>query len=353
MTATPFLAAGTDLLSGSTGVQVVTGFDRLRMHRGELEALAQRCRAGVTGRSTWMLGSAGNGPEPWAVLVRDYAGFLRAAAVLLDVASTSSGTEIVTFAGSDLGHRGSLLADDKLWARRLGIALAHAMPARARGWAIELGPLDADTPALAGFLSGFPQLVCLEVAPVPQIRRQGGLESVTDYLAPAMRRTLRKAHNRLEMDGRTFEAAFSRSYTEICALLPSLATCHRNRDHDRGRSSELDDEGIRHTWQGRLADLALDGLLEVGTGYIDGVVASHVIGIRDGDTYRVLEGHFVTDWGRYAPGRLLEAAVVQRMLDDPDMEALDWMTSIAPESLLAANAHAPMVMLRAGVGVRA
>src|SRR5450631_2914613 len=69
MTAAPFLAAGTDLLSGSTGVQVVTGFDRLRMHRGELEALAQRCRAGVTGRSTWMLGSAGNGPEPWAVQI--------------------------------------------------------------------------------------------------------------------------------------------------------------------------------------------------------------------------------------------------------------------------------------------
>jgi hypothetical protein len=351
MTAAPFLAAGTDLLPVDTGVQVVTGFDRLRMHRGELESLAQRCHAGVTGRSTWMLGSAGNGPEPWAVLVRDYAGFLRAAAVLLDVAN-SSGTEIVTFAGSDLGHRGSLLADDRLWARRLGIALAHAMPTRARGWAVELGPLDADTPALAGFLAGFPQLVCLEVAPVPQIRRQEGMASVTDYLAPSMRRTLRKAHNRLAMDGRTFETAFSRSYTEICALLPSLARCHRNRDHDRGRESDLDDEGIRHTWQGRLADLALDGLLEVGTGYIDGAIASHVIGIRDGETYRVLEGHFVTEWGRYAPGRLLEAAVVQRMLDEPAIEALDWMTSIAPESLLAANAEAPMVVLRAGVGVR-
>jgi hypothetical protein len=82
------------------------------------------------------------------------------------------------------------------------------------------------------------------------------------------------------------------------------------------------------------------------------VLAAHVIGIRDGETYRILEGHFVTDWARYAPGRLLEAAVVQRMLDEPAMNTLDWMTSVAPESLLATNASGEMVMLRAGVGVR-
>jgi hypothetical protein len=34
------------------------------------------------------------------------------------------------------------------------------------------------------------------------------------------------------------------------------------------------------------------------------------------------------------------------------MVALDWMTSVAPESLLATNAATPMVMLRAGLGQR-
>ena len=125
------------------------------------------------------------------------------------------------------------------------------------------------------------------------------------------------------------------------------------RDHDRGRVSDLDDaEGLR-TWRGRLTDLALDGLLEVATARIDGALAAHVVGVRDSTTYRVLEGHYVTAWGRYAPGRLLEAAVVQKMLDEPDMIALDWMTSVAPESLLATNASASMVVLRAGLGRRA
>ena len=349
MTAAPLMAVGTDLHAGTTGVQVVAGLDRLRGHRGELEALAQRCGAAVSARSTWMLSSEITSNQPWAVLVRDPAGFLRAAVVLVEIGGVNGASHIVTFAGSDLGHRGALLADDRLWARRLGIALSRTLPGRVRGWAVELGPIDADSPAIGGFVAGFPQLDVIDVAPIPMIRREPDLLEATDYLPSAMRRTLRKATNRLETDGRTFEVHSTRGFSEICALLPALEACHRDRDHDRARPSELDDDDTRATWHNRLTNLALDGLLEVATAHIDGQLAAHVVGIRDGAIYRVLEGHFVTAWSRYAPGRLLETAVVQRMLDDPDMSSLDWMTSVAPESLLATNAAAPMVVLRAGL----
>jgi GNAT acetyltransferase-like protein len=352
VTAGPLLAASTDLLSGTTGVQIVAGIDRIRAHRGELEALAQRCDAAITARSTWTLAHAGTGPQPWAVLVRDPSGFLRAATVLVEVRGAGRTSHIVTFAGSDLGHRGAVLADDKLWARRLGIALSRTLPARTSGWAVELGPVDADSTTLAGFMAGFPQLVPVEVAPIPMIRRELGFDEATDYMSPAIRRTLHKATNRLATDHRTFDVRFTRSQSEIRALLPALEESHRNRDHDRGRTSDLDDAETLQTWRSRLTDLALDGMLEVATAHVDDTLAAHVIGIRDGKTYRVLEGHFVTAWARYAPGRLVEAAVVQRMLDEPDMIALDWMTSVAPESLLATNAAAPMVTLRAGIGQR-
>jgi len=345
------MAASTNLLSGTTGVQIVAGTDGVRAHRGELEALAQRCAAAITARSTWTLANAGTG-QPWAVLVRDPSGFLRAASVLVEVRGAGRTSHIVTFAGSDLGHRGAVLADDKLWARRLGIALSRTLPARSSGWAVELGPLDPGSNTLAGFLAGFPQLVPIDVDPIPMIRREPGLDEATDYLTPAMRRTLRTATNRLATDYRTFNVHFTRSEGEIRALMPALEESHRNRDHDRERASDLDDDVTLQTWRGRLTDLALDGMLEVATAHIDGTLAAHVIGIRDGDSYRVLESHFVTAWARYAPGRLVEAAVVQRMLDEPEMVALDWMTSVAPESLLATNAAAPMVMLRAGLGQR-
>jgi hypothetical protein len=75
-----------------------------------------------------------------------------------------------------------------------------------------------------------------------------------------------------------------------------------------------------------------------------------VVGIRDRSAYRVLEGHFATAWARYAPGRLLETAVIQRMLDEPTMSLLDWMTSVAPESLVAQNDAQPVVVLRTPPG---
>ena len=41
--------------------------------------------------------------------------------------------------------------------------------------------------------------------------------------------------------------------------------------------------------------------------------------------------------------------MLQRMIDDPTKQTLDWMTSIAPESLLVANAAEPVVTLKAKV----
>ena len=161
-----------------------------------------------------------------------------------------------------------------------------------------------------------------------------------------MRRNVRKANNRLATDGRTFDVRFSRGYDDLTRLLPSIESCHRDRDHDRGHPSDLDDPLALATWRRRLRALASEGLLEVSTGYIDGHVSAHVVGIRDRTFYRVLEGHFATAWARYAPGRLLETAVLQRMLDEPAMTELDWMTSLAPDSLLAQNGAQQVVVLR-------
>jgi hypothetical protein len=86
--------------------------------------------------------------------------------------------------------------------------------------------------------------------------------------------------------------------------------------------------------------------LELATLNIGESLAAYVLGVIDGDAYRLLEGRFGTEWARYSPGRLLEAAVVQRMLDDPSLATLDWMTSVASETLLATNASDPMVVVR-------
>ena len=85
--------------------------------------------------------------------------------------------------------------------------------------------------------------------------------------------------------------------------------------------------------------------LGCGTGEITRRLAlrypqAHVVGID------ILEGNLATRWARYAPGRVLESAVLQRVLDDRAMDYLDWMSAVASEHLLAANDVQPVSMVR-------
>jgi Acetyltransferase (GNAT) domain len=124
----------------------------------------------------------------------------------------------------------------------------------------------------------------------------------------------------------------------------------RQRDHAGGRVSLLDDAAGRLRWTSRLAALAAIAHLELSTLRIhgpdtDGVPAAYVLGVVEHGCYRVVEGRFAIEWKRYSPGRLLEADVLQRVLVSDDVATLDWMTSVAPESLLSANAAERLVVV--------
>lgn len=67
-------------------------------------------------------------------------------------------------------------------------------------------------------------------------------------------------------------------------------------------------------------------------------MAAYVVSLLDGDAYRVFDGRLAPAWSRFSPGRLLEAATLERALLDPRSCELDWMNGCASEKLLAANA---------------
>jgi hypothetical protein len=169
-----------------------------------------------------------------------------------------------------------------------------------------------------------------------------------EYLTAGMSRTLRKAANRLAADGRTAVPRFTGDAVEIRGLLPQLEQVYRQRDHVHGRPSDLDDAARQQTWRQRVGDLADAGVLELATLEIDGELAAYTLGIHDDPAYRLLEGRFVTGWARYSPGRYLEALVVERALSCGGVTTFDWMTAVAPESLLGRNDADPMVLVRLG-----
>ncbi len=327
--------------------EVVRGFDDLVLLADELDELAVVCRAPMTARSTWVFATLSLEPdrEPWGVVVRDDEQRLVAAALLVD--SAGAGADLVRLAGSGSGHRGALLADGPLAADRLGRALADALVTRTHSFRLSLGPVDASSEPVLALTHALPGSQAAVVDPIPVVRRADSAVA-TDYLSDGMRRTLRKSANRVSRDGHVLTVAVTSDRARIMRVLPMLEECHRDRDHARGRDSDLDDTAARLLWHARLRALADAGALELATAQIDGQLAAYVLAIPDAPVYRVLEGHLVTRWSRYAPGRVLESAVLQRMLDDPAYETFDWMTSIASETLLATNDHDPVVVVRTG-----
>ena len=339
-------SAVTDLTQAcALTTEVLHGHASLRSVAVELADLTERCGSPTTAQITWLLATTGamRNVQSWAVLARGETGELVGAVVLLN--RTEGLYEVVTLAGTDDGQRGAILTQSVTVARTLGHALSDALCRMGRRRDVELGPLPADSPIVEAFALGLRGSACSVAERIPVIRRTDVVD-VGAYLSHGMRRTVRKATNRLNSDDQARTIEFTVDAALIINLLPQLEHCHRTRDHAHGRLSDLDDDEQRWLWKHRIHALAKTGELELATMHINDMLAAYALGIADGPVYRVLEGRFDTKWARYSPGRLLEAAVVQRMLDDPALATVDWMTAVASETLLATNAADPMVVVR-------
>jgi hypothetical protein len=312
----------------------------------ELTVLAEESGAPSTARPAWQLAACRDSRqvEPWVLLVRDTGGTAVGAAMLVDHVEDGR-IRSTTLAGTDGGHRGALLTSEPYVAHALGESWHLLRADQHRPAPVTLGPLPADDPVVTAFAAGLAESWLEPAAEIPVIRSTDGWPA---YLTAGMSRTLRKAANRLAADGRTAVPRFSTDAGEIRGLLPQLEQVYRLRDHVHGRASDLDDAARQQTWRHRVGDLADAGVLELATLQIDGELAAYTLGIHDDPTYRLLEGRFVTGWARYSPGRYLEALVVERALAAGAVTTFDWMTAVAPESLLGRNDADPMVLVRLG-----
>jgi hypothetical protein len=331
--------------SASVGtVRVVDGRAAVGAALPSFDALAGRCGTPVTGRAAWTLAQleASATAQPWAVLVS--AGAQRRAAAVLLTRSGGSGPRLVLAGGGEGGYRAGMAALDDPAGEVLADALARELAVRARrGDVVELGPLPDGVAVrrLAHQLHA-ERVLC---DPVPRVCRAGGRE-LEGYVSHGVRRTLRKSVNRLTTEGRTHTIAFSTDAATVERWLPAMERAYRDRDAEHGVVCQLDSQDGRRLWRARIRHLLAAGSLELATLSIDSHLAAYTLGTPCGDWYGLLEGRFVTRWARFAPGRLLEAAVLQRVLDDDRYEGLDWMTSVAPEKLLAANGAEADVVLR-------
>ncbi len=337
----PRTAGGGELLHGA---ELLRGAAAVAAALPEAEALAAALGQPLTARLPWWRARLSVLPDaaPWAALVRGADGRLRAAAVLAEEADPlrPGARRSVLLSGGE-GYLAGVAAADPAAAAALGRALAVGAAAGGGALALEDLPDDAVTAALADGAGARVEAL----APVPVQHRPAGDGALFSH---GTRKTLRKSHNRLGTDGVAARWASTSDPERLEELLPQLELAHRDRDDAHGLPCVLDTPAGRAGWLARARELCAAGVLEVVTLHLDEQLAAYVLGVRDGARYGVLEGRFSTRFARYSPGRLLEAHVLERALATDGVEVLDWMTGVAPETLLAADGAEARVAVRRG-----
>jgi diguanylate cyclase len=272
--------------------------------------------------------------QPLTVLVRERASGQVQAAALLAKRSGQDCVEVVS-----MGHGTVACTRFASRSERASKLLTKGIKdelAKLGRWTLQFQQLP-EGDAVAKLLAQ--QLSNAEMAPdlwVPQIVF-GHDPQVDEFLSRNMRRQIKKAWNRLETDGRRVEMNIARTELEIVRLLPDLEAIHVDRDHSTGRASDLDDPKVSELWRRLVLAHAATGQIEISSMLIDGQIAGFVIGIIDDDAYRVFDGHFNSDFHRYSPGRIIESAVVERVMVDARFDSLDWMAGVAAEKILTSN----------------
>lgn len=315
-------------------VEVAYGLASLEGMGNQLDDLHSVTRMPIMAKTRWLSAwaEAHNTWEPLAVVVRNEGEESIESAALFAQRFRSDGLEIV-----GLGHGGSsctrLPGRDGSSTRTLVEAIVDILGRVPSRWRLELEQLPFRDPVALALAT---QLAHAHVLPDLRIPRVSFSSRNTSdsYLSRNMRKQIRRAFSRIEDHGLGVEITFERDSDAIAALLPQLVEAHLERDHLTRRSSDLDDPAAKTFWYRVLCAHNETNQVEIATLHLSGELAAYVVGLVDGQSWRVFDGHMVSRFSAYSPGRILETAVVDRVVADETFSEVDWMTGVEASKLL-------------------
>ena len=142
-------------------------------------------------------------------------------------------------------------------------------------------------------------------------------------LSRDIRRNLRQGRQRLAADGLAAEITFHPGPAAVPRLRAEVTTAYVARCWLAARPLDL--PGLARSW----AQATEAGVLRIG-----GELAAWLLAAPGPQAYLVLAGQMAPGFGRYRPGRLLEAAVLDRAA--AGWTLLDWGSDLHPEALITA-----------------
>jgi diguanylate cyclase len=319
--------------------EVVVGRPRLERLVPDLGLLHAELGVPVMARIRWAQSwmTIHDDWEPLAFVVRNRQSGQLDAAALLATRTTPTGIEVVPMGHGGIGYTSFPSRSDRA-ARLLAKIIGDHLEQSGKPWTLECCQLADHDPVATLLAQKLPHAELTADQWVPRLNLEG-YRSADELLSHNMRRQLRKAMNRLETDGHRVSFGTARTPEAIGEVLGTLERIHVDRDRVTRDASDLDDPRSRDLWRRLVLAHSQSGDVEVSSVLVDDDVAGYVIAIIDGSSYRVFDGHFDSEFSRYSPGRLIESAVLDRVIVDPRFVELDWMAGVAAEKILATNSN--------------
>jgi CelD/BcsL family acetyltransferase involved in cellulose biosynthesis len=308
-----------------------------------LDALTAATGSPVTARPTWWRTWFDCYPEwtPFVPVVRE--GDRLVAAAVLAVRRRGGLTRVIS-AGHGRTDDVRLPAVDADAARRLATAVRQALD-EARPWVLDVEQAPAGDPVVEALCRLLPGA---EVRPgdgMPTVRTTSG--ALEDHLSRNSRKALAKLRNRLATEGLVPDVRWTGDPQEVAVVLPELAAVHRARDEALGRRSDHSDPRAARFFREVALRHAERGEVELLTLRLRGELASYVLALRDGRALRSWDNRLSPEWARYSAGRLANTEALRRVVQDPDLDELDWMRGEEPYKLQTATEVVPTCGLRA------
>lgn len=321
----------------SYDTEVRFGLNEIRTVSKDIDDLISDLKMPVMSSFSWLQhwSEAFTNWTPMMVEVRTPQTQQLAACAMLAIDKRAEGATVVA-----MGHSSSLYAGlparDPASAKALAKAIVAALNDVAEVWSLDLEQLPDHDPTL-GFLNE--ELDNGQLLPELRVPRVvfSTAHNADEVLSKSKRKQLRRARAKIENDGLEMVIAFDRGRAISAELLDEVEAVHVSRDRHARRNSDLDRPAEREFWRRVVEGGHEEWEIEIATLRLDGNLAAYAVAILDEDVYRIYDGRMSTDWQHYSPGRLVEAAALQRALADQRFQVLDWMSGIAAEKLLTTN----------------
>ena len=326
--------------------EVIQGIRQLESILPTLDRFHAEVNAPITARWSWLSSWFQLHPEVdiQCLVVRSSTGALDGAALL---ARQRTGQMVRLFSvNNQMANVASIFARGDAVADTLARGIADLAMSSSGPWELELNQIAGKNSVAEALSTHLPTILVDEQLSVPQVLLAPGV-TIESLISKSMQKQLRRGRARIEAMADSWRVEFHRGTDNIMVLLPEIEAVHIGRDHARRNHSDLDDARERRFWQETVVTHTYTDELELATLTINGAVAAYAISLIDGSSYRVLDARMNGKFAAFSPGRILETATIERVLADSTFELFDWMTGVAPETILAANQWEPRTTLRA------